>query len=122
MAWTYNNITLYVQKIEDGSNQIIARLQPVNNKTVLQTFGYESDIYNINALIVTDSDRDSLRNLRKTGTSYTLSGPEGIVDSFFLRGFKASRTNSVNINVWDRPSLDPLSPVYVIDMELYLDE
>lgn len=121
-SWTYNGIAIYVQGIDDNGMQIIARLQPVNNKTILQTFGWESDIYNVNALIATDTDRDSLRALRKTATSYVLSGPEGVIDNFFLKGFKASRTQSVNITIFDRPSLDSTVPVYIVDLELYLDE
>ncbi len=121
-SWTYNSIAIYVQGIEDSGTQIIARLQPVNNKTVLQVFGWESDIYSITALIATDADRNSLRALRKTGSSYSLSGPEGAIGNFFLKSFKASRTESVNITIFDRPSLDSTSPVYTINMELYLDE
>ncbi len=121
-SWTYDGVAIYVQGIEDNGTQIIARLQPVNNKTVLQTFGWESDIYNVTALIATDTDRDSLRTLRKNATSYVLSGPEGVIDNFFLKSFKATRTESVSITIFDRPSLDSTVPVYIVDLELYLDE
>lgn len=120
--WSFDGVAIYVQGIDDSGSQIIARLQPVNNKTILQIFGWESDIYSLSSIVVTDADRDALKALRKTGLSYSLSGPEGVIDSFFLKNFKASRTKSVNITIFDRPGLDSTSPVYTVEMELYLDE
>jgi hypothetical protein len=106
MAWTYGAVRVYVSDRDEGKKQLISRLQPLNNKTILHRFGYESEITSFRALVATSGDKNTLRDYLESGSSYTLSGPEGILGDFFPASFKAKRTDSTNITLSDRPGLD----------------
>jgi hypothetical protein len=75
MAWTLGGQRIYVQ--EDGSegSQIIPRLQPLDGETVLQFFGYESQIRTLSAIVVGNTKRDALLGYRKTSTTRSLVSP-----------------------------------------------
>lgn len=119
MAWTFNGTRIFVQENPRKYEQIIARLNPLNTGTVLHWFGYDDLIENVNALIVGLTDRDSLEALASTGNSYTLSGPYGIVGDFYVKSLQIAQQRSVCQTF--RPDLDGDSPVYIVDMELYID-
>ena len=122
MAWTYDDIRLYTSSLDESSEQIIARLQPIASGTILHNFGWSTDIVKVTAIVATEADKDALKALRKTGESYTLSGPEGLVGDFFLKSFKGSRTPANCTVLFDRPSLESDVPLYKVDLELYIDE
>lgn len=122
MAWYFGDVRIYVQKYETDSKQVIARLQPLNNKTILHLFGWESEKLNLGGLVVTNSGVSTLKSYRTTGLAYTLSGPEGTVGDFYVSNIKAPRLDTINICLNDRPGLDPLSPVYSVNLELYIDD
>ncbi len=119
MAWTFNSIRIYTQKFESGDINMIARLQPIANGTVLHHFGYQDGILRVSALIATDAALASLKATAKTSSTYALVAPEGAVGSFYVKGVRSSRTNSVNTKLFDQPGLDCDVPMYTVDLELY---
>ena len=121
MSWIFNSIRVYADKLESKTQKVIARLQPLAGSTILHVFGDESEIVTFGGLVVTDTDNDALKALVTTSTSYTLSGPEGIVGDFYIKNLASKRTPIVNICLDDRPGLPEDSPVYEVSMELYID-
>ena len=121
MAWKLDTTRIYAEGLDTTVKNIIARLQPINASTILHHFGYEDETVKINGLIVTDTDRDALKAMAQTSTSYVLSGPEGSLGSYFVNDCKVSRTPITCITLYDRPGLDDASPVYQVEMELYID-
>jgi len=117
MPWTLNSIRIFTQEHDTEGGQIIPRLQPISGGTILQIFGYESEVKNINAYVVGDTDRDALMALRKTGTAYELMSPMGDLGDFYVR--KAKYKQIPNICQTLRPDLPEDSPMYLFDFELY---
>jgi hypothetical protein len=115
--WQLNGIRIFTQESKSDSSQIIPRLQPLNGGTILQFFGYESQVRSLSAIVVGDTDRDSLLALATTGTSYNLTGPEGSDGSFYVK--KVSYSRIPNICQTLRIDLAEDSPMYNFDIELY---
>lgn len=117
MAWTYNSLRIYPQDSEEGNQAILPRLQPLSGGTVIQSFGYESDIRNISAIIVGDTIKDGLRVLTKDGgTSHALVSPEGSLGNWILKSFKAKRTMSTCQSIDQTQDSD--APVYEVELQL----
>jgi hypothetical protein len=119
MAWTLNSIRIFVQESKSDGSQIIPRLQPLNGGTILQFFGYEDQVRLLSALVVGDTDRDSLLGLYSTGNSYTLVTPEGTEGDFFVK--KVSYVRIPNSCQTVRTDLASDSPMYNFNIELYPD-
>lgn len=117
--WTLNSIRIFVQESKTDGAQIIPRLQPLNGGTILQFFGYEDEIRVLNAIIVGDTDRDALKALYKTGTSYSLVTPEGTEGDFFVKKFSYNRIPNICQTL--RGDLASDSPMYTVSLELYPD-
>ena len=119
MAWKLNSTRIFVQESKSDSAQIIPRLQPLNSGTILQFFGWEDEVRVLNAIVVGDTDRDSLRSLYSTATSYELETPEGIEGNFFVK--KVSYNRIPNVCQTLRTDLASDSPMYNFTLELYPD-
>jgi hypothetical protein len=117
--WTYNSIRIFVTKISDDNTQIIAKLQPLNSKTIYQVFGYELPVYSVGGVIVGDTDKASLVALINDGVSYNLTGPEGSLGNYYLNKLSFDRIYTIAQTI--RPDLDCTSPVYNFTMDLYKD-
>lgn len=117
MAWTFNNVRIFVQDITGEGSQIIPRLQPVSGGTVLQFFGYENQVVSVRGMIVGNTDRDALRALKKTATAYTLVSPEGSLGTYYVKKVADKRLPIICQTF--RPDLPEESPVYDVDLELY---
>lgn len=117
MAWTLNSIRIFVNESKEDAGQIVPRLQPLSGGTVLQVFGYESDVRTVSAVVVGDTDKDALKNLRKTGSSYSFVSPEGSLGSFVVKNVSVNRVHCICQTL--RPDLDPESPVYNVEIQLY---
>lgn len=116
--WTLNSIRIFVQENTSDGSQIIPRLQPLDGPTILQFFGYESEVKAINAYVVGDTDKDALMALRKNGnTAYTLVSPMGTLGTYYVH--KAAYKQVPNICQTLRPDLAEDSPMYIFDIELY---
>lgn len=121
MAWKLSTTRIYVSSIDEEGQQIIARLQPISSGTILHNYGWTKDIIKLSALVATEADKNALKQMTRTGSSYTLSGPEGVIGNFFVSSVKSARTSSTCISLFDRPSLPSDAPIYKADMELYID-
>lgn len=117
MAWTLNNIRIFVQESKEDAGQIIPRLQPLSGATILQVFGYESDIRTLGAIVVGDTDKNALKGLRQTGSSYALVGPEGSLGSFLVKNVSVNRVHCICQTL--RPDLAEDAPVYEVEIQLY---
>ena len=118
--WTIDGIRIFVTKFGNDYTQIIARLQPLNNKTVYHTFGYESVISKLTCYVVGDTDNAAIKALTRTGSSYTLISDQGSYGNFLVKSATMERLNNLCQTL--RPDLPEDAPVYTCDMELYLDE
>jgi len=117
MAWTLNGTRIFVQESKEEAGQIVPRLQPLSGATVLQVFGYESDVRTLAAVVVGDTDKDALKTLRTTGSSYALVGPEGSLGSFVVKNVSANRVRCICQTL--RVDLPTDAPVYDVEIQLY---
>ena len=117
-GWWLDGIRLFVSESKVEAGQIVPRLQPLGGATILQTFGYESEVKNLSAIVVGEADMESIKLLRTTGSGYLLNSPEGIVGSgYIVKNITASRIHTICQTI--RPDLDDESPVYQVDIQLY---
>ena len=117
MAWTLDGIRIFVGESKEDAGQIVPRLQPLSGGTVLQVFGYESDVRTIGAIVVGDTDKDALKALRTTGSTYTLVSPEGTIGDFIVKNVSVNRVPCICQTL--RTDLDADSPVYQVEIQLY---
>ena len=117
MNWSLDNIRIFVSESKEEAGQIVPRLQPLASGTVLQVFGWESDVRTLGAIVIGDTDKNALKQLRTTGSSYTLLSPEGDLGDFFVKNVSVTRLPAVCQTI--RTDLDPESPVYQVDIQLY---
>ena len=122
--WTIDDTyRIYMQDIDEGTTQIIPRLQPVGDKTVLQIFGYESDIYKVKFKVVGYEDHDAIKAMVKDGTTHTIteSGivPSGWVKTAYFASFSSTRDKTLKQTM--RQDLDCYAPVFTVDLEIFND-
>lgn len=117
MAWTLGGVRIFAQESRREAGRIMPRLQPLNGGTVIQSFGFESPIHSVNALVVGDTDRDALMAMAVATSNYTLVSPEGSMGSFSVR--KANYNRIPNICQTLRTDLPEDAPMYNFDFELY---
>lgn len=121
MAWTYSGHRIYAQSSEESNSATLPRLQPLSGGTVIQVFGYESDVRNISAIVVGDTIKDALRIISKDGgIAHALVSPEGSLGNWSLKSFKASRTNSTCQSIDQTQDSD--APVYNVELELVRED
>jgi hypothetical protein len=118
MAWQLGSIRLYVQKSSENNSQILPRLQPLSGGTIIQSFGYDSPIRSITALVVGDTNNNSLKAFASdSGTAHELVSPEGSLGNFIVKSYNPNRTDSVCQTI---DTLQPEeAPVYDVEIELY---
>lgn len=116
MNWTYNGIRIFVVNRTGEGKQIMPMLQPLSGGTVVQFYGYESEITQIGGLVVGATDLRNLMNLKKTATPYTLTSPEGEIGALYLKNIKYNRLPSIYQTM--RLDLPCESPVYDVDLDL----
>jgi hypothetical protein len=118
MAWTFNNVRIFLQG-RDGVNTLtIARLQPLSGGTILQGFGYESEMIKLTAFVVGDMDRDILKYMSQSFSAFELKEDSTFVGSYYVHSMSWSQTFSVAQTL--RPDLACESPVYRVELELYV--
>ena len=122
MGWRFGSVRIYTTSIDEDTKNIIARLQALNNKTILHRFGYESDIYRLTGTVATTPDKDTLKSYSRTGTAYTLSGPDGSLGTYYVNTVKSSRLPVECFVLFDRPALSGNEPLYTVSMELYIND
>jgi hypothetical protein len=121
MAWTYNSVRIYAQESDEGTSQIAPRLQPISGGSVIQSFGYDSTVRNISAIVVGDTNKDALKALAQDGmSSHALVSPEGSLGNWMLKSFKANRTKSTCQTIDEAQAED--APVYDCQLELWQED
>jgi hypothetical protein len=119
MAWTLDSNRVYVQKLVEGTKQIIASLQPLAAGTVYQTFGYETSKVKVTAVIVGQSILDNILALTTTGASVELVSPEGSLGNYFVSSVSSDRDKAIYQTI--DTGQDCLTPVFSVDIELFKD-
>lgn len=121
MAWTYNSNRIYVQKITKGASAIAPRLQPISGGSVIQSFGYDSTIRTIEAIVVGDTINDALEALSKDGmTAHALVSPEGSLGNWSLKDYNSDRTNSTCQTIDITQPED--APVFTVSLTLWRED
>ena len=127
MSWTLNSIRIFVGETKEEASQIVPRLQPLSGGTVLQTFGYESDIYTIGAIVIGDTDKNALKALRKSGTSALVEirqdehGGTSTINhgTFTVKNVTVQRIHCLSQSVLIDGNHSCDDPVYQVEIQLY---
>lgn len=118
MAWTLNDVRIYVQETAKTWDQISAELNPLGGGSTIHNFGYSEEKRNVNAYVIGTTDEIALSLLTTTGNMYTLSGPYGAA-SYLVKNMVSTQ---VPVNCQSlRPDLAEDAPVFLVDFELWLD-
>lgn len=120
MAWTLGGVRIYAQESTEETGQILPRLQPLSGGTVIQAFGYESTIRNVEAIVVGTSKKNQLKAFAQDETPVTLVSPEGSLGSVIVRKFQAKRNKSICQTIDTTQATDV--PVYDCSFELYVED
>lgn len=116
--WQYNGLRIYVQKSSKGASQIMPRLQPLAGGSVLQSFGYDSTVRNVTAVIVGDTIEQALEALSKDGgLAHAFVSPEGSLGNWILKEYSSNRTESTCQTIDETQPED--SPVYDVELTLW---
>ena len=117
--WSYAGHRIFVQEYTSGHKQIIPRLNPIGAGTILQIFGYDERILKVNAYVVGWDNMTALRLLTTSGISFDLVTPEEGTYPYYCNDVQDKMVKTICQTI--RPDLAEDSPVYLVDMELYLD-
>lgn len=119
--WNYNNITIYVQEYGRDKQNLASKLDPLGGGSIIHRWGFQDPVVNVEAYVLTSGDALALDALAETGASYELVGPEGSLGNWMLKSVNCRRESSVWHKFFDRPHLDPNTPLYRATMELWDD-
>ena len=117
MNWTIDGIRIFTQAIKEDVAQIIPRLQPLDGGTILQIFGYESDIRTLSCIVVGNTDKDAIKALTENAGTVVVQSPEGSLGSYYVKGVSVTRIPSICQTL--RGDLDADSPLYNVEIQLY---
>lgn len=115
--WTLNGTRIYVSSLEQTIKQILPRLQPLANGTIVQAFGYEEIIYQVTAKVVGDSNLAAIQSLAATGSSYTFNGNNSFTATVMVSNVNAKRDEFAFQTIDTLQDCE--TPVYTLTMELY---
>lgn len=127
MSWTLDSVRIFVSETKEEASQIVPRLQPLSGDTVLQTFGYESDVITIGAIAIGDTDKDALKALRTGGTAAlveirtdSLGGTQTINHgTFTVKNVSIQRIHCISQSVLVDGNHTCDDPVYQAEIQLY---
>ena len=121
MAWTLGGHRIYVQKIEKGASAIAPRLQPLSGGSVIQSFGYDSTVRNLEAIVVGDTINDALEAFSKDGMQlHALVSPEGSLGNWMVKDYSSDRTGSTCQSIDQTQDED--APVYDVTITLWRED
>lgn len=119
--WYLDSTRFFVQQFEVSDKQIIARLQPLAGGSVHHVFGYETPVLKVSGITVGATDRDAIRAMARTGTTHTLTfDGNTIIGAALVSSVTATKRNMVCQTL--RPDLPEDSPLYDIELEMWVDE
>jgi len=117
--WSYAGRRIFVQEYMSGHKQIIPRLNPIGDGTIMQIFGYDERILKINAYVVGFEDMTALRLLTTSGVAFDLVTPMEGTYEYYCNDISDKLTKGICQTL--RPDLAEDAPVYQVDLELYYD-
>ena len=120
MAWTIGGVRVYAQESTEETGQILPRLQPLDGGTVIQAFGYESTVRQVDAIVVGDTRKNALKAFAQSSTPVAFVSPEGSLGNVIMRKFSAKRDKTVCQRI--DLTLPEIAPVYNISFELYIED
>jgi hypothetical protein len=120
MAWYLDTVRIFPQASNKSWEQISAELNPLGGGSIIHNFGHSEEKRNVNAYIVGIADEAALAAMTISGIFYTLSGPYGVQD-YLVKSVTSDQVPFVNCQSL-RPDLDEDAPVFIVDLELWLDE
>lgn len=120
MAWYLDTTRVFPQESVKNHEQIIAELNPLAGGSTYHNFGYSEEKRNVNVYIVGLIDDAAIAAMTTTATTVTLSGPYGAND-YLLKSASSSQIPFI-ICQSIRPDLAEDDPVFIVDLELWLDE
>ena len=118
MNWSLNGTQIYVNSKDAVAKAIIANLQPLSGGTIRQVFGYENQSYNINCVVVGQTNVNALKALAITGSYYTLSGPNGFSISALVESVSEKQKMTISQTV--DPTQDYYTPVFDVSINLLI--
>lgn len=118
MPWTIGGNRFYVQNSLEDTSQILPRLQPLAGATIVQSFGYDSLIRKMTAIVVGDTIKNLIKGYSQdAGIVHAIVSPEGSLGNFVVRSCNVKRLPIVC------QTIDTLqattSPVYELEVELF---
>ena len=120
MTWTLGGTRIFVLNMDDDTMQVVARLTPLGGGTILQTFGWEDLIKNLQCKIVGSADKVALIDMSRSGLPYTLSGMDFSWGDYYVKSLKFKTKPTARQTI--RQDLDETDFVYDVGVELYKDE
>ena len=116
--WQLNGNRIYVQKSSENTSQILPRLQPLSGGTVIQSFGYDSTVRSVAAIVVGDTIKNALMALAQDGgLAHTFVSPEGSLGDWIVKSCVPNRTDSTCQSIDMTQAED--APVYEVELELW---
>jgi len=121
-GWYIDSVRIFVQDVQDDDVQIIARLNPLGGGTTLHTYGDEDEITKIQAYIVGFTDKTAIKDMTEDDAWHTITSPwaSDTWGSYKVKSASFKLTNMICQTL--RPDLDEDAPVFMVNMELYLNE
>jgi hypothetical protein len=117
--WSYAGHRIYVQEYQSGHKQIIPRLNPIGDGTILQIFGYDERILKVNAYVVGFDNMTQIRLLTTSGISFDLATPSEGTYPYYCNDVQDRMVKTVCQTI--DPTQPEDAPVYLVDLELYYD-
>lgn len=115
--WSLGGIRVFAQDLKEDVAQIIPRLQPLSGGTVLQNFGHEDDVRTLLGIVVGQTDKNALKAMTEGGSAELIS-PEGSEGTFEVKSVTVNRLMVICQTL--RPDLPENSPVYNVEIQLYV--
>lgn len=119
--WTLNSIQIFTQDFNETNKNIIARIQPLSGGTVLHKFGYESTVYDLTGIVVGNTDKDALKALAMSNSTYDLVTPYTTISGVSVSNFKSKQRLGI-ICQTIRQDLATDSPIFDVSMEIYIED
>jgi hypothetical protein len=118
MAWTWHGVRIYTIDENDVNKPIVAKLQPLQGGTVIQTYGYENEVIKISCYVVGASNLATLKSDADVQplVAQALVSDLGTVGNYYLTTLSSKRSHAIRQNL--DTSQSNTAPVYQVDLEL----
>lgn len=84
--WTIDGIRIFVNSVKPKKDSIFAELSPIgDNDSIIHHFGSKSPHFSIGGKFVGLDTLSGLNNIVNSGTSVTLSGSNGFIETVYIK-------------------------------------